>query len=230
VNTNRFWLLNIAATFAVPLRLIVDDPRAIRSRFNIHPHAMSRMEVVNEIAAMLREGLFLAEHWELSKEKHWELLLDGLSPKKDELSQSLNEPSVDYAFYLTEAGGAQWESIAVPNWDLYCNTRHEHEQVDGSETISIECSSRLQIRRAVESLSVEYTFASWDEKQFACLVPWQCTYWKTLPEGYRGTFRGFLKEPVDSTGLGKRLQMGVWCLRGFSLATCRELANPANLE
>ncbi|MEH1938892.1 MAG: hypothetical protein V7L01_01565 [Nostoc sp.] len=93
-------------------------------------------------------------------------------------------------YYLTPKGGFHWETITHPDWShfasiIFSNT--ESEEIDLEEVI---CPSKQFIEKY---LSIDCYVSPvihvpgtevWD-----VLSPWQATYWKTLPRGYRVRFQ-----------------------------------------
>jgi hypothetical protein len=95
-----------------------------------------------------------------------------------------------FLYYLTPKGGFHWETITYPDWSRFSSiifSKTESEDIDLEEVI---CPSKQFVEKY---LSIDCYLSPvihvpgtevWD-----VLSPWQATYWKTLPTGYRVCFQ-----------------------------------------
>ncbi|EPX59579.1 hypothetical protein D187_002740 [Cystobacter fuscus DSM 2262] len=99
------------------------------------------------------------------------------------LAESRPRGSDTFAYQLTARGGATWEHYARPDWSRYLTA---WSSLEPRECV-IEANSR-------EAAEAEYRLHEVDgsghqpvaeSKRGEALVPWQATYWKVLPTGYR---------------------------------------------
>jgi hypothetical protein len=82
---------------------------------------------------------------------------------------------------MTARGGARWEAMAKPDWSRFL------DELTGIDPDEVEVSGPDRDRLA--SHLRQYTLSAlvpgserWEE-----LIPWEATYWKTMPRGYRVT-------------------------------------------
>ncbi len=92
-------------------------------------------------------------------------------------------------YYLTPEGGEHWEAIARPDWNKLL--------IDDLNTICFPQSDKepgifATKRENIEQLLAYGEYLLEDDRQpipgtevWEVLEPWQVTYWKTLPRGYR---------------------------------------------
>ncbi|QVL34404.1 hypothetical protein KIH39_11000 [Telmatocola sphagniphila] len=100
---------------------------------------------------------------------------------------------------ITELGGAIWESFAKPNWGTYLQHHGSVNSDDETEEIEILATDRRKIDSYLLLLDQYF-----ENGQFWCvdrstlreelLSPFNVTYWKQLPQGYRLTFRMIRRE------------------------------------
>ncbi|MEG4214073.1 hypothetical protein QUA27_01385 [Microcoleus sp. Pol14C6] len=87
------------------------------------------------------------------------------------------------SYYLTPQGGARWEAMADPDWNKFFILKFfepfpYEEQILGTQRQIIE--QLLGLERFIFDRQHIRGKEVWD-----ILEPWQATYWKTLPRGYR---------------------------------------------
>ncbi|MDM9384717.1 hypothetical protein QUB80_29085 [Chlorogloeopsis sp. ULAP01] len=180
---------------------------------------ISRTEVVISANNLFQNGNILAEMRnvedkilgdliaeQVKSEKHLSTLLTPIFEveKLIVLTPSQIEANLDgelgALYYLTSQGGARWESVAHPDWDRYCVVNigfNESGEIAESQVI---CPSKqfvekfLSINCYVSAVVHVPGTEVWD-----VLEPWQATYWKNLPKGYRVRFQGSHNEwSIDS--------------------------------
>jgi hypothetical protein len=80
---------------------------------------------------------------------------------------------------LTALGGAAWEERAQPDWSRFID-----DSSDG-DFRCVEGADLERLRRCIEWREPDYELVG--EPVFERLRPFQATYWKALPEGFRAT-------------------------------------------
>lgn len=116
----------------------------------------------------------------------------------------------DLAYGLTEEGGHQWELFAMPDWQSFIDTTFFRPVVGNVGDAAFVCADRHRLERyfrlANEALTnVDSSTARWDGVQ-----PWQATYWKTLPTGYRVRFRCNPEPKQHDDALRMMCDMRAW--------------------
>ncbi len=86
-------------------------------------------------------------------------------------------------YYLTPQGGERWEAIARPDWNKFLinnlDCMYPYEEILARKRENIE-----QLLAYGEYL-LEYNRPIPGTEVWEVLEPWEVTYWKTLPRGYR---------------------------------------------
>lgn len=148
-------------------------------------HNFSHSETLNSVFSLFRKGYILAE-----------IYGSGTNVLDVEMTISQIQANLDRElqcyYYLTSQGGTYWEALAHPNWHrFWMFTNNDYSSYSHSGVNEYECEMICSDRQLIEQLLVfEYdlNFADihisgtevWD-----LIEPWQVTYWKTLPRGYR---------------------------------------------
>ena len=84
-------------------------------------------------------------------------------------------------YYLTPQGGARWEAVANPNWDIFFGGRIGYDP----DEAYLESKNRDLLKRKLglsEFLSSVVHIPG--SEKWEILKPWQATYWKNLPMGW----------------------------------------------
>ena len=87
-------------------------------------------------------------------------------------------------YYLTPQGGAKWEALSHPDWNLYhrwCFNIENKSEIIGADRQLIE--KLLSVSYLHSEIPIPET-ETWDE-----IEPWHATYWKTLPKAYRVSYQ-----------------------------------------
>lgn len=142
----------------------------------------SHIEILNAVFSLFKKGYILAE-----------IYGDGTKVSDVEMTISQIQANLDGKlqcyYYLTFQGGAYWEALTHPNWNLYYI--YNSREYSGDDMNEYECEMICSDRQLIEhflSINCYLNVAdiyipgteAWD-----VLEPWQATYWKTLPRGYR---------------------------------------------
>ena len=190
------WLLDAVATFRIPLQWLT--ARNVDELLNREGHDLPASEIAARMVELLRDGRIAVTRPVISGGER--VLLTG-----QELVEVLMYRSNTPLYYgLTETGGLLWESVFHPAWDLYVDTSEQPDvltsKTPATDRVEIAALTRELVeeyaervyRHAVLSNQVVVGSESW-----VLLQPWQATYWKTLPSGWRVQF---LVTESDSQG------------------------------
>jgi hypothetical protein len=187
VDKGYSWLLDAVATLRIPLQWLT--ARNVDELANREGHGLPASEIAARMRELLHDGR-IAVTWPLISGGE-RVLLTG-----QELVEVLMHRSDTPLYYgLTETGGLLWESVFHPAWDSY---------VDASElpdvlTAKSPATDRVEIAALTRELVEEYAERVYrradlskqvvvGSESWQYLQPWQATYWKTLPAGWRVQF------------------------------------------
>jgi hypothetical protein len=145
-------------------------------------------------------------------------------PNKDEILQGLQIGStpeiIEYSdgtvekygnpfnFQLTPKGGAIWESVSYPQWELYFDSRYTKFGIEGNELL-IESVNKNLIEKII---SIKYLLHNGGihnepipgKERWEIISPFNSPYWKTSPSGYRVCYEVLVSEiDPDSEDLHK---------------------------
>lgn len=90
---------------------------------------------------------------------------------------------------LTPKGGNLWEKMANPYWNLYMNMYTEDITTEVGARVRREFGSR---EIALHYLSIDkykYNIIEEGSVRMSKMIPWQATYWKSLHEGIKLTYK-----------------------------------------
>jgi hypothetical protein len=139
-------------------------------------HGLNHSKLVDTLYLLLQEEMLIAEIYESP---------DGfpvkIIPTRQDIEDALAGKLQIY-YGLTSLGGEQWEIFSKPNWNLYISGSM------GQEEVSFSGSDRQIIEQYLPSLrysSQQEVISS--SEVWESLIPWQATYWKTLPSGWQVT-------------------------------------------
>ncbi|WP_240358717.1 hypothetical protein [Myxococcus vastator] len=173
------WLLEAAMELPTPLHMLVEPNPHIALNMADDPR-LSREELCERLSLLAERGLIRVH-----------MLPDGLqelfSPEEISNAMDARQSRTPFGYSLTAAGGAVWEHDARPDWSRFVNAGQEPSADDAQDAWVIEAAS-LEAADAEfrfhESLGDVHQPVS-ESKHGEVLTPWQVTYWKALPHGYR---------------------------------------------
>lgn len=185
ISAPVFWLLDIVIESKLAVDILVADN--IEEYLNQAPHALSRTELTTTLSTLFEKQWISA--W-VFKDGHASPLLPPYTAQNIEqyLTQdsqspgSFHRPLVYYG--LTPAGGQQWEQVTNPDWMSFVQTLYGVNPEEGS----IASATRQVVEQWFDNQIFEGYEVLPDSIQWENMHPWQATYWKQLPEGYRVTF------------------------------------------
>ncbi|NMO20469.1 hypothetical protein HPC49_24460 [Pyxidicoccus fallax] len=173
------WLLEVAMELPTPLHMLVEPNPHVALNMPDDPR-FSREELCERLSLLAERGLIRIHE-----------LPDGLEElySPEEISRAIDarKPRSFFGYELTPEGGAAWERLARPDWGRYVNAGQEPTADDAPNAWVIEAAS---LETAEEELRFHEQLGDENQpvhesKRVEELVPWQVTYWKTLPRGYR---------------------------------------------
>ena len=200
------WLLETAVRWNTPMRFLTYSRERMRSQFNNDGHGLCRADLCETLGRLFIEGTIIARTHDEMGEVATEFV-----PKAATIPQILDAPDLRICYGLTASGGARWERFAIPKWERYFVDEWQEP-----DTVLLTGGSPDQLRQVLANAKWLWMHdpivetIQWDE-----FSPWEVTAWKTLPIGFRATYR-FHK------------RYGAERLDGFDIAIVRELRGWAN--
>jgi hypothetical protein len=194
------------------LETVMELPTALRMLAGPDPHValnmpddprFSREELCARLSFLARRGLIRVYE---SPDG-----LEELSSPED-ISRAIdNSRPHSYSVYaLTPEGGAVWERHARPDWSRYVNAGQDEAPdawvIEAASLEAAEAEFRHHETCGDENQPVP------ESRQGEALVPWQATYWKTLPAGYRLRYT-IVPRPQDLQRLFTRPPRPPWYTR-----------------
>lgn len=179
VDVLYLWLLEVAMELPTPLHMLVEPHPHVALNMPDDPR-FSREELCERLSVLAERGLIRIHE-----------LPDGLeelfSPEDISRAIDARRPRSFFGYALTPEGGAVWERHAQPDWSRYVNAGQEPTPEGAPDAWVIEAVS---LEAAEAELRFHETLGDENQpvpesKRGEELVPWQVTYWKTLPRGYR---------------------------------------------
>jgi hypothetical protein len=179
VDALDLWLLEVVLELPTPLHMLVEPHPYVALNMADDPR-FSREELCERLSLLAERG-FIRIHE----------LPDGLeelySPEQISRAIDARRPRTFFGYELTPEGGAVWERHARPDWSRYVNAGEEPTASEAPDAWVIEAAS---LEAAEEELRFHEALGDENQPVHASkrgeeLVPWQVTYWKTLPRGYR---------------------------------------------
>lgn len=183
MNRGEYWLLEAVVEFPVGLSSLVHPQ--IEVFFNKPGHNMERGTLIGALRNHFTRGHLIA----------FQENREPFVPTASELDDALHHlPPGECrwsspCYGLTAKGGAMWEALAQPDWRRYLSYESSSDDDWNTQIGEVTCADRLfaqQYISGLPELGIEVLAGPSDAERVA---PWQATYWKTLPEGFRFHFR-----------------------------------------
>lgn len=185
ISASIFWLLDIVIESKLAVDILVADN--IEQYLNRAHHALSRAELATTLGALFEKQwisawVFKDGHASPLPPKHSAQNIERYLTQDSQSPGSFHRPLIYYG--LTSAGGWQWEQLTNPDWKSFVQTLYGVNPEEGS----IASATRQVVQQWFDSQILEGYEVLPDSIRWENMLPWQATYWKQLPEGYRVTF------------------------------------------
>ena len=188
----EYWLLETVVESQFPVSDLMANN--LEEILNKKGHELTQNALIETLHRLIVSGLISAKN-----------KVDAPISTPQQIERALNEPrwhigsSVDRRaitrYELTQAGGAQWEAFAAPDWQKYIYTSG-HWQDDIKQMIwEAVCADKTLLEEYFESMCfyrpnrASLASVEWDD-----IAPWDVTYWKQLEGAHRVRFH-----PPDQT-------------------------------
>lgn len=183
LTRGEYWILEAVVTFQFSLSLLVNEE--IEMHLNKESHGLDRKPLVEILERLFAAGLIEA-HKESDLDNTYSLNSDQI-----DIALNVNSKIENYnngVYYgLTAKGGRVWEIFAKPDWNNFIDessTTSDDYDETGIWESEIICAVREKVEDYFNTPDTEEEIiletVIWDE-----IKPWQATYWKQLPIGYR---------------------------------------------
>jgi hypothetical protein len=180
----EFWLLDVVVEGRVHLDWLLWDELDVA--LNRPVHGLDPDALLDLVDRLFRGGFIDA--WELRCSDDREDMRRSLD--RSEIEAALHGCGPGFAYGMTARGGARWEAVTKPDWSRFI------EESAGLDPDEVEAAGLDRDR--VASFIRQHTL--WavvpDSERWETPIPWEATYWKTFPRGYRVT-TGWQREAPD---------------------------------
>jgi hypothetical protein len=184
IERGEYWLLDSVVEASLSLSALVVEN--IEETFNREGHGLGISDLINTLYRLFQREYLIA-YYRPSVDM-LNLAVEEFLPTKEEIRAGLvGDLSFIFCYRLTAQGGMLWESLSMPNWNLYISPFCSEEMEE--EINCIEAGSR-QILDDFLAFELAHPFKTVDHESigFKTIEPWEATYWKTLPTGYQLTY------------------------------------------
>jgi hypothetical protein len=185
LSRDELWFLDIAVRGMPTIGQVADSAAALRARFNVNPHSLSKSQVAETLWYLYSDGyLFFAD----DTDRRCTVCRDDLI----EVAQNSDLESDHLRFGLTEFGGVLWERAAMPDWNRFYKDYYEDGEDSTRTKVSILATTECRLMELIADL--EFTTFEVDVWTKSVIEPWQATYWKQLPAGVQAIGIGIDKQ------------------------------------
>jgi len=167
-------------------------------------HGLSPDELSRHFFMLWSAGLI-----ECSAASSGDQVSPDLQRAKDQFVRTENWPPSDDScliYRLSQSGGDAWEQFARPDWNKYLVTS-EGDKNPHEWTLTGTNRELVQHWRDLGSnFDAGFPAPLAGTEKWELLQPWQATYWKTLPVGYRLKFFTAWGRPASSPPSSEELE------------------------
>jgi hypothetical protein len=204
-------LLNVLAEFPVELTAILGGDRARLEEY-------CNVEISKDY-----DPAALAQYIEHDVSQQYELICSAGSKVERQVKHALKRAvkgaksgtRLPLYLKLTPPGGAEWELLANPKWTKFHSvTVSGGESRKNAHSVAIEARSKRRIMEAMAALPDLGITKIGTKTTWRSLSPWQATYWKQIPTGWRATFDGKENGSIPPIKSKRRVELGNWFAEG----------------
>jgi hypothetical protein len=194
ITKNEYWILDVVREidwYSIS-QLASRHPDLSLDR---DPHGMSRDELKETLRALFEQGYLIATRSiripipgsidPETGEEDWVGGSEDFVPNADDIRDALRGKFNHVR--LTAQGGAVWEAVARPDWSKYSTWEYGGPADNDAQGVDVEeiCAANRDLLEKYIARLPAWTEGLGVEYKLETLNPWQATYWKTLPIGYR---------------------------------------------
>ncbi|MBA3534134.1 MAG: hypothetical protein H0T73_19610 [Ardenticatenales bacterium] len=171
----EYWLLDSVVKLPYSLSLLVAEN--IEVIWNRQGHGLSRVELVQALNRLFQAGDLYGQGMMRP------VTTEPPMPTVAEIEAALDR-RIDIVYGLTSQGGGRWEEFSRPNWNRYLFAGYSTDPIRGN---IISSSKELAEQQLIMEAAFGRLVVS-ESIERETLVPWEATYWKSLPVGYQIQF------------------------------------------
>jgi hypothetical protein len=186
MDNTGYWFLDAAIRLKIPFHWL--SAGTVGEMLNRPHHNLAAAELLAVLERMFERGDLFLEYGDRSGQRH-----QTQAPSWSEIEAALYKSHAaqmegsEYVFYgVTDRGGALWERLSHPQWDLFFEEGYGTDPYEGEMT----ASTRAFIEQRLAFIPYDPVIGAIlpGSVRWSVLQPWQATYWKQLPLGYRIEF------------------------------------------
>jgi hypothetical protein len=186
MNHAEYWFLDAAIRLKIPFNWL--SASNVDEMLNRPHHHLSAPELLVILQRMFERGDLFLEYSD-RYQQHYRTQAPSRSEIESTLYLTHDEwmTRPEQAFYgVTILGGTKWETLSHPQWDRFYDEGYGIDPYEGEIT--------APDRGLVEQVLALAPYASFitaivpESIRWSVLQPWEATYWKQLPIGYRVDF------------------------------------------
>jgi hypothetical protein len=218
-----YWFLDIALERFVGINDVVPDRQGFLS-INRKPLDINLIQMAEILDKLFKQEYLIAFKPYGTTGRSTSTNLVEFIPTKNEILQGLQIGStpenIEYSdgtvekygnsfnFQLTPKGGAIWESVSYPKWELYFDSRYTKYGTEANELL-IESANKsliekiIAVKHLLDDGGIQNHPISGEEK-WETISPFNLPYWKTFSSGYRVYYKVLVTEiDLDSEYLNQ---------------------------
>lgn len=206
LTPSAIWLLEAAVDCYPTLRLISLSEPSLRMQYMRPGHGLDRDDLVKTLLRLQQQGDI--GFYRRKDDEDISEVLDEAQLRECFVSSDASTSNPDaklfsqgHVYRLTDSGAARWERFAEPNWSRFASWICPDEHLLVITAGSKEHLDELMAN--VDDLSSDPIVP--DSIVEDILTPWDATYWKQLPYGFRICCRTTDRHQ-DFTALEQRLK------------------------
>lgn len=186
MNKIEYWFLDAAIRLKIPFHWL--SAGNVDEMLNRPHHNLSMSKLLVVLERMFERGDLFLEY----RDRHEQSYRTQV-PSRSEIETALymtRAEGIDqseHVFYgVTARGGAQWETLSHPQWDHFYDEGYGIDPYEGEMTASTR--DLIEERLALIPFDAFIKAIVPESVRWSVLQPWEATYWKQLPIGYRIEF------------------------------------------
>ncbi len=190
LTRGEYWLLETVAELCIPIWLL--NSEGLELDLNKPSHGLTENLLITTLEKLFKEGLITAHRFDHEEE---DLVF---SAEQIQAAFTDRQPDKLYFYGLTPKGGQIWEAFARPNWNYHIDGGYQPD--DDNFDIwfgEIICVQKDHLNNYFNSIVINQYDVDKKTIQWDIMEPWQATYWKKLPTGYRIRFYGREKKNTN---------------------------------
>ena len=186
MNKIEYWFLDAAIRLKIPFHWL--SASNVDEILNRPHHHLSISELLVVLERMFERGDLFLEYRDRGSQGY-----TTQEPSPSEIEAALNlthkewiDQSQDVLYGVTDRGGTLWETLSRPQWDRFFDEGYGIDPYEGE----MAASTRGLIEERLELIPYDTSLKAIvpESMRWSVLQPWEATYWKQLPVGYRLEF------------------------------------------